>query len=186
MIQHFFDLYVYDFKNGTEKKIDLEDGVMRVFNISDISEDGKRLLCFGSEIGSGLNELYVVDVSDGKKLQLTKQSNNRSGAVCCQKTRSGLLILLKKIWKEAMQYTSNSFPEMDRETRISAGGGEEPKWLPDGSGVYYRNGSKWMKVSLQLDQDMEIGEPELFFEGDYVNVWGPSHDIIFLMAGFFY
>ena len=34
-----------------------------------------------------------------------------------------------------------------------------------------------MKVSLQLAQDLEIGEPELFFEGDYVYVWGPSHDI---------
>ena len=42
-----------------------------------------------------------------------------------------------------------------------------------------------MKVSLQLDQDMEIGEPEFFFEGDYVNVWG-RHMISSLMAGFFY
>jgi len=62
----FFDLYVYDFQNWTEKKIDLEDSMMRVFNISDISKDGRRLLCFCSEIGSRLNELYVVDVYDGK------------------------------------------------------------------------------------------------------------------------
>ena len=34
-----------------------------------------------------------------------------------------------------------------------------------------------MKVSLKLVGDREIGEPELFFEGDYVNVWGPSHDV---------
>ena len=71
----------------------------------------------------------------------------------------------------------NRFPDMDQEIRISAGGGEEPAWLPNGSGVYYRNGSKWMKVSLILDGEVEIGEPELFFQGDYVNVWGPSHDM---------
>ena len=64
---------------------------------------------------------------------------------------------------------------MNEETRISAGGGEDSKWLPDGSAVYYRNGSKWMKVSLKLEGEPEIGEPELFFEGDYLNVWGPSH-----------
>jgi len=42
----------------------------------------------------------------------------------------------------------NRFPEMNDEIRVSSGGGEEPKWLPDGSGVYYRNGSQWLKVSL--------------------------------------
>ena len=71
----------------------------------------------------------------------------------------------------------NRFPEMDQEIKISKKNGEEPKWLPDGSGVYYRNGQQWMKVSLKLEDELEIGEPELFFEGDYVNVWGPSHDV---------
>ena len=149
---------------------------MRVFNISDISEDGKRLLCFGSEIGSGLNELYVVDVFDGKKLKLTNNQITEWGGVL-SKDEKWIAYTSEKDMEGSYAIYINSFPEMDRETRISAGGGEEPKWLPDGSGVYYRNGSKWMKVSLQLDQDMEIGEPELFFEGDYVNVWGPSHDI---------
>ena len=34
---------------------------------------------------------------------------------------------------------------------------------------------KW--VAYTSEKDMEISEPELFFEGDYVNVWGPSHDV---------
>ena len=71
----------------------------------------------------------------------------------------------------------NKFPEMDNEIRISAGGGEEPKWLPNSSDIYYRNGSKWMKVSLELGVNLDIGEPEFFFEGDYLNPWGPSHDV---------
>ncbi len=171
-----FDLYVYDFQNGTEKKIDLEDSMMRVFNISDISKDGQRLLCFGSEIGSGLNELYVVDVYDGKKLKLTNNQITEWGGVL-SKDEKWIAYTSEKDMEGSYAIYINSFPEMHREIRISAGGGEEPKWLPDGSGVYYRNGSKWMKVSLKLDQDMDIGEPELFFEGDYVNVWGPSHDI---------
>ena len=71
----------------------------------------------------------------------------------------------------------NRFPEMNDEIRISSGGGEEPKWLPDDSGIYYRNGSQWLKVELSLEGGPKIGEPELFFEGDYVNVFGPSHDV---------
>ena len=46
----------------------------------------------------------------------------------------------------------NRFPEMDNPIRISAGGGEEPKWLPDGSGVYYRNGSQWLTVKIDFKQ----------------------------------
>jgi len=34
-----------------------------------------------------------------------------------------------------------------------------------------------MKVVLDLKGEPEIGKPELFFEGDYVNVPGPSYDI---------
>ena len=33
-----------------------------------------------------------------------------------------------------------------------------------------------MNVPVELNEVLSIGEPELFFEGDYVNVWGPSHD----------
>ena len=71
----------------------------------------------------------------------------------------------------------NRFPEMNEEIRISSGGGEEPKWLPDGSGIYYRNGSSWLQAALQLESEIEIGEPKLFFEGDFINPWGPSHDV---------
>jgi len=34
-----------------------------------------------------------------------------------------------------------------------------------------------MKVSLNLEGEPKVSKPKLFFEGDYVNVWGPSHDI---------
>ena len=34
-----------------------------------------------------------------------------------------------------------------------------------------------MKVALKLGEELQIGEPELFFEGEYINVRGPSHDV---------
>ena len=92
---------------------------MRVFNISDISEDGKRLLCFGSEIGSGLNELYVVDVFDGKKLKLTNNQITEWGGVL-SKDEKWIAYTSEKDMEGSYAIYINSFPEMDRETRISA------------------------------------------------------------------
>ena len=171
-----FELYEYDFSQRREKKIGLGVSSMGVFNISDISEDGEQLLCFGAEHGEGLNELYLVDIKQEKKTKLTDNEVTEWGAVFSSDEK-WIAYTSEKDMEGSYAIYLNRFPEMNDEIRISAGGGEEPKWLPDGSAVYYRNGSKWMKVILKLDNEPEIGEPELFFEGPYVNVPGPSHDI---------
>jgi Tol biopolymer transport system component len=118
-----------------------------------------------------MGELYYVDISERKKYQLTKNRFQEWGGVFSPDEK-WLAYTSEKDMEGSFAIYLNRFPEMNEETRISAGGGEESKWLPDGSAVYYRNGSKWMKVSLKLE-----GEPELFFEGDYLNVLGPSRDI---------
>ena len=171
-----FELYMYDFESRKEEKIELGGDSMGTFNISDISGDGERLLCFGAKGGGGLNELYLVDIKEQKRTQLTDNKLTEWGGVFSLDEK-WVAYTSEKDMEGSYAIYLNRFPEMDKEIRISNGGGEEPKWLPDGSAVYYRNGSKWMKVTLKLDGELEIGEPELFFEGDYVNVWGPSHDI---------
>ena len=172
----YFDIYEYELSERTEKKMEIEGSPMGVFNISDISKDGKHLLCFGAEIGGGLDELYVVDINGGKKKKLTDNPITEWGAVLSADEK-WIAYTSEKDMEGSYAIYLNRFPDMDQEIRISAGGGEEPAWLPNGSGVYYRNGSQWMKVSLVLDGEVKIGEPELFFQGDYVNVWGPSHDM---------
>jgi len=171
-----FELYEYDFSQRREKEIGLGVSSMGIFNISDISEDGEQLLCFGAEHAAGLNELYLVDIKQVKITKLTDNEVTEWGAVFSSDEK-WIAYTSEKDMEGSYAIYLNRFPEMNEEIRISTGGGEEPKWLPDGSAVYYRNGSKWMKVALDLKGEPEIGEPELFFEGDYVNVWGPSHDI---------
>ena len=145
-------------------------------DVSSVSRDGNKILCFGEQKGSRSSELYYVDISERKKYQLTKNRLQEWGGVFSPDEK-WLAYTSEKDMEGSFAIYLNRFPEMNEEIRISTGGGEEPKWLPDGSAVYYRNGSKWMKVALDLKGEPEIGEPELFFEGDYVNVWGPSHDI---------
>ncbi|MCZ6683568.1 MAG: hypothetical protein O7B26_10310, partial [Planctomycetota bacterium] len=57
------------------------------------------------------------------------------------------------------------------------GGAEEPRWSPDGSTIYYRNGQKIMKASASFDPDIRVGAPEVFYDGTFVNVGGRSYDI---------
>jgi serine/threonine-protein kinase len=171
-----FGLYVYDFDQQKEEEIVFVGEIMGGLSVSDVSRDGKKILCYGQQKGTGKGELYYVDLIERKKYQLTKNRLQEWGGVFSPDEK-WLAYTSEKDMEGSFAIYLNRFPEMNQETRISAGGGEEPKWLPDGSGVYYRNGSQWMKVSLKLDNEPEIGEPELFFEGPYVNVPGPSHDI---------
>jgi len=169
------ELYAYDFQSREETHLELDGESMGWFDISYVTADGKQLICFG-EGSKGFSDLYLVDVDSLTKTKLTTASVNEWGGDLSLDEK-WIAYTSEKDMEGSYATYINRFPEMNNEIRISSGGGEEPKWLPDGSGVYYRNGSQWMKVLLTLEGDLEIGEPELFFEGDYVNVWGPSHDV---------
>ena len=146
-----------------------------MINISDVSKDGQRLLCFGQPRTGGNWGLFMVDVRGRKKTQLTDNNYNEWGAVFSEDEK-WVAYTSEKDMEGSFAIYLNRFPEMDNEMRISSGGGEEPRWLPDGASIYYRNGSQWMRVPVDFKVPLSVGEPELFFEGDYVNVWGPSHD----------
>ena len=171
-----FGLYKYELSKSDEQKIDLISEPFRNLCVSDVSKDGSQLLCFGFKGSEISSELYSVNIVDGEQVKITNNKLDEWGAVFSE-DENWIAYTSEKDMQGSYAIYINRFPEMDQEIRISSGGGEEPKWLPDGSGVYYRNGDQWMKVSLNFDGEMEIGEPELFFEGDYVNVWGPSHDV---------
>ena len=170
-----FELYEYDFNQRREEKLELKGDQPRWINISDVSKDGQQLLCFGQPRTGGNWGLYLVDVKERDLTQLTDNKLNEWGAVFSEDEK-WVAYTSEKDMEGSFAIYLNRFPEMDDEIRISSGGGEEPMWHPDGTSVYYRNGSQWMKVPVKLNEAMSIGEPELFFEGDYVNVWGPSHD----------
>ena len=47
-------------------------------------------------------------------------------------------------------------------------GGTEPKWLPSGTEISYRNDDKMMVVSVQTEPTFRFGTPKVMFEGLYV------------------
>jgi serine/threonine-protein kinase len=69
------------------------------------------------------------------------------------------------------------YPENDWVRQISNDFGEEPVWSPMGDKLFYRNGDKWVVVSISTKPQFTAGMPQLLFEGPYSNVPGISYDV---------
>ncbi len=69
------------------------------------------------------------------------------------------------------------YPQTGERWQISTEGGEEPVWSRSSHELFYRNGSKWMAVSYSTNPKFSAELPKLLFEGDYLNVPGPSYDV---------
>ncbi|MDA2912837.1 serine/threonine-protein kinase [Acidobacteriia bacterium AH_259_A11_L15] len=69
------------------------------------------------------------------------------------------------------------YPGHGGRARISTEGGEEPIWSRDGRKLFYRYGSRWYVVDLDLGAEFRAGTPRLLFEGPYINVFGYSYDV---------
>ena len=59
------------------------------------------------------------------------------------------------------------FPGPGRRWPISAGGGQEPLWSPDGRELFYRVGRELMAVPVRTQPTFQPGSPEVLFAGRY-------------------
>jgi len=65
---------------------------------------------------------------------------------------------------------------------VTTDGGREPVWDPSEKELYYRddNGYKLFKVSILTEPTVQVGSPELLFEGRFMGnswFWGRNYDI---------
>jgi Tol biopolymer transport system component len=71
-----------------------------------------------------------------------------------------------------------AYPGGGAQWQVSANGGTEPVWSPDGRVVYYRQGSRVMSASLRFDESAHILKRDSLFTGPYLeNVRWPEFDI---------
>ena len=61
-------------------------------------------------------------------------------------------------------------------TQVSFAGGEEPRWLSNAD-LLYRNGQRWMRVSVSTTPILSTGTPQRVLDGPFVNVPGFSYAI---------
>ena len=95
-----------------------------------------------------------------------------------QFSKNGKYIAYTSDESGAYQVYIQHFPFDGYKRQVSIeGGSEEPRWAPDDSKLYFRNGQKIMSVDLDYNEDLNIGESELVFETNFINVPGHSYDI---------
>jgi serine/threonine-protein kinase len=74
-----------------------------------------------------------------------------------------------------------SFPELNRQVRVSFRGGVEPLWSLDGRSLYFRNpdGREAFRTSFEAGSEPTIGSPEHLFSGDFQehNPYGRTWDL---------
>jgi len=73
------------------------------------------------------------------------------------------------------------YPGPGGATPITTDGGREPVWDPSEEALYYRvdNGDKLFKVSVITEPTVQVGGPELLFEGRFFGStnWGRNYDV---------
>jgi hypothetical protein len=58
--------------------------------------------------------------------------------------------------------------------KLSRGNTEWSMWSPRGDGIYQRIGQSYYWIALTGDPDRPFAEPELFVDGNFLNVPGPE------------
>ncbi len=61
--------------------------------------------------------------------------------------------------------------------RVAPAGADEPKWSPRGDELYYRDGTRWMAMTVSTSGELAVGKPRVLFEGRYLNVRDKSYDV---------
>ena len=141
------------------------------------------------------SDVWVTAVTKDESLILFSSVQGGMWALNSDRTASQILTTAEGPWgaefspdEKWIAYTSvetgqyqvyvEPFPETGVKYHISAhDNSEEPVWAKDGSEIYYRNGSRWWAVPVQLEPEFTSGEPELIIQGPYMNVAERSYDL---------
>jgi dipeptidyl aminopeptidase/acylaminoacyl peptidase len=66
------------------------------------------------------------------------------------------------------------YPGEGGKRSVSTDGGTEPLWAPNGDELFYRSGDKMMAVSIETDSELDVGSPEVLFEGRFATTHRPD------------
>jgi Tol biopolymer transport system component len=61
---------------------------------------------------------------------------------------------------------------------VSAGGGNEPVWRPDGRGIYYRSGDRFVLATLEGTPPLRVAKRETVLTGDFARRGRWTYDVM--------
>jgi len=120
-------------------------------------------------------DIYLLSIDGESKRQ--PFTNTRFYETGSRFSPDGRLIAYTSEEQGQYEVYVQPYPQTGERWQISTEGGEEPVWSPGSQELFYRNGRKWMAVSYSTDPKFSVELPKVLFEGNYLNVSGPSYDV---------
>jgi len=132
------------------------------------SPNGKRLAFFGGGV-------WVLPLEGPREPELIVDTEFSAWAPAF--SPDGRWIAYTSAREGKFQVYVRPYPDNDWTRQISDDFGEEPVWSPEGDELFYRNGDKWMVVSISTEPEFTAGTPQVLFEGPFNNVPDLSYDV---------
>jgi serine/threonine protein kinase/Tol biopolymer transport system component len=138
--------------------------------VLEATPDGRHLIRF--ERGA----LWLVSIEQpDQRVQLTM--SGRGGAPAVSPDGRWLAYMDLEDPSGATEVYATRVGHPGERHKISAAGGEEPVWTPDGKTVIYRDRQEWWAVDVSTTGAFRAGRPRVLFRGPFLQVPGASHDI---------
>lgn len=139
-------------------------------NASSVSADGRYLALQGAT-----SEIAVVDLTDNTEVPVPTIGDDNWGAAI---SPDGRAVVYTSSESGGYQNYLQPLPVTGDRFQVSrTSGAEEPRWSEDGSHLYYRSGNRIMVVAITTHPELRIGEPQIFFAGEFENVSHRSYDV---------
>ena len=153
------------------------------FRVSSVSQDGRYLginksgaFTLESDTSEAFSDrIAVIDTVNDQEIEIPTLATGSWGTAI---SPDGRAVVYTSPESGEYQNYLQPFPPTGQRFQVSrVGGAEEPRWSRDSSKIFYRSGQRIMVVSVQTTPELKIGEPQVFYEGEFVNVGGRSYDI---------
>jgi len=130
--------------------------------------DGKVLLAMAisEEPGSGV-DIVAIHLQGNGRVEPLLTSEDNEGSAALSPDGKWLAYVLDE--QGRYEVFVRSFPDLEGKWQISTEGGQAPVWAPDGTAIYYRDGTSLVKVPVKNEGGFTLGRAEALFEDVYVS-----------------
>ena len=173
--------YILSLESGNPGTPLLNDG-KEALAVWSISANGRFLAVRRNPLTTGINgkkvqtdQLALIDMIENREIEIPMVGTGNWGMAVSPD--GSAVVYTSPVSGEYQNYLQPVPPTGVRYQVSRVGGAEEPRWSRDGTKIYYRSGQRIMVVDVQLEPEIVLGEPRVFYQGSFVNVGGRSYDI---------
>jgi serine/threonine protein kinase len=125
--------------------------------------------------GKGMDLRYIAEIDDPTMQPLLEGDDDELAPIV---SADGKWLAYVSNYSGTDEVYVTAFPEPGGRLQVSIKGGTSPTWAPDGSTIYYFEGTKLIAVSIETEPRFRVVSRDVLFEGDYVQYrWSRQYDI---------